>query len=82
VGVINTGPQGVFTPSLATILWHLTSDLERSCAHRCNRTVLKWLNQPGGRKPNIVIVDFLLSSPDTCDILDLLIRNNYTEERS
>ena len=70
--------QGVFTPSLATILTNLTSDLERSCAQRCNRTVLKWLQEDGGQRPNIVIVDFLLSSQDTMDIVDLLIGCNYT----
>jgi hypothetical protein len=73
--------QGVFTPSLATILANIRSDLERSCSVRCNRTLLQWLNQTEAAKLNIVIVDFLLTVPTTCDILDLLITSNYGDVR-
>jgi len=37
--------QGVFTPTLGTVVTHLLSNLDQACARRCNATSLNWLQQ-------------------------------------
>lgn len=68
--------QGVFTPNLATVLLHCRSSLRKTCALKCNQTVLTWLHTTN-QHPNILITDFVSNSKHSTNIIRHLIKMNF-----